>query len=242
MSKVFVSAGFNRGYMYAPIMLSSYDDYVWEDGVVADAYSSPNNIYSAWATSDVLKVEVDTYDKYDEYIDGGYIDLISLPTNYLVTPRQMSWQENQSAKEILGMAYNLSNESWSTTLSDDGFYSSNNNYADIESSDGWADEYLWLPSLSEIGYSGTNGLWGTSTDQRACYGTNSFKVGVRQATMVNNTWTRSANYKQSYGYYFIKSSGDGKSVGTLGARVFRPCIHLNLTALEQGRALQESLY
>lgn len=137
----------------------------------------------------------------------------------LVTPQSIPWQQEQSAKEILGMAYNLSNESCLTTTSDSGFYSHENNYANISGSNSWASSGIWLPSLSEIGYSGVSGLWGLSDADRSS---------------AINLMTRSANYKQSYGYYFVKSSGNGKGIGILQEMAIRPCIHLSLYDMSDG--------
>ena len=245
--RIYTDIGFSNGYMYAPLF-SNKDEYDYFprnesrfNFFSADNYSMPDNLYKTWA--DYLWL---TSVEWEAFVDGelvyyyqGGVDLVCnyCSSKYCVKPRDVAWQENQSAKEILGMTYNLPNESWSTTVSDDGFYSSENNYADISGSDGWADEYVWLPSLSEIGYSDTNGLWGASAEQRACYDVDAsrYKVGYNEISGRQSTWTRSANYKQSYGYYFIKSDGNGKAVGSFGARVYRPCVHLNLTAIEADR-------
>lgn len=239
-----MDVGFSNGYMYAPIYSQTLTDEGDEYpgfGLIADNYTTPGNLYKLWNVDDLTYLTWECFDINDEGTDHGqYMIEIGLGltfyyAKYFTKPRQMSWQENQSAKEILGMTYNLSNESWSTSVSNDGFYSASNNYANVSGSDAWADEYVWLPSLSEIGYSGTNGLWGASTSQRACSDTGSYAIGYNGFTSYPTTWTRSANYKQSYGYYFINSSGDGKGVSATSARVYRPCVHLNLTAIEADR-------
>lgn len=162
-------------------------------------------------------------------------------SKYLAFPCQIPWQQNQSAKEVLGLPYNLSNEACAIGVSDDGFYSSENNYSNYIDEDdgyqGWALDALWLPSLSEIGYSGKSGLWGMEESERSSNVNNSGTVGSGTAAVEidNGVWTRSANYKQSYGYYFVKEGGSGKGVGALRAKVIRPAIHLNLTAIEAER-------
>lgn len=246
--EVVTDIGFNNGYMYAPVYSNRFDPNSYDRTKVfnffnADNYSMPDNLYKNWADIGYL-----TDMSYQTFLDGELCmhgqEIVDFSgrwssgyEQFLVKPRNIAWQETQSAKQILGMSYNLSNESWSTSLSDEGFYSSNNNYAHVSGSDSWADEYAWLPSLSEIGYSGVSGLWGASTDQRRCYETHTswFEVGYNKMKAEPSTWTRSANYKNTYGYYFIKPSGDGKAVGTFSTKVFRPCIHVNLTALESKR-------
>lgn len=145
-----------------------------------------------------------------------------------------NYPKTESAREILGMPYDLANESIGQ-MSDDGFYSpDNNNYPDESSSKttNWFNSRIWLPSLSEIGYSGVSGLWGASPEQRSCSGTASGTITIngKEYNVANNTWTRSANYKKSYGYYFVKSSGEGKGIGATYARVVRPCVHLLIPA------------
>ncbi len=91
-------------------------------------------------------------------------------TDYLVKPSAVSWQEEQSAKNTVGFSYNFPNDAWSQDLSDTGFYSSSYNYAGKTGNDAWADDYLWLPSITETGRSTTyTGLWETSTEQRKNY-------------------------------------------------------------------------
>lgn len=161
-------------------------------------------------------------------------------SKYVAFPYQIPWQQNQSAKEVLGLTYNLSNEACAI-VSDDGFYSSENNYSNYidEGYDyqWWAVDPLWLPSLSEIGYEDNTGGFGVTEAQRSSNANNSGTVGssTPAAEVDNGVWTRSANYKQSYGYYFVKEGGSGKGVGALRAKVIRPAIHLNLTAIEAER-------
>ena len=162
---------------------------------------------------------------------------------YCIESYYMPWQEYESAKEILGLPYDLPNEAWSSSLPDENFYSPDYNYSQYASDDeyncqAWAypatsslyaNFKLFIPSLSEIGYSGVSGLWGASTEQRSCNlggEIGSYTYYDNEYKMSGTTWTRSGNYKQSYGYYFIKNSGDGKGVGATYARILRPCVHL----------------
>lgn len=220
--------GYANGCLYVPVYSQCNGragDLKFADfGMKADSYSSPSNLYSVWWAGNSTYTSLEELWWYGELEDGTTLIVLSASsqwtrngksslTHLLVTPSSMAWQENQSAKKILGAPYNLSNESWSTSVSDDGFYSSNNNYASISGSSDWASIYYFLPSLSEIGYSGVSGLWGASDTQRACYDTGSHQIGYNAFQSYPTTWTRSANYKQSYGYYFIKSDGNGKGSG-----------------------------
>ena len=92
---------------------------------------------------------------------------------YITTPSMMEWQENgESAKTDAGYSYNLPNDNWGVVVNT-GFYSSTYNYSNINSNtnnSAWKDDKLWLPSLSETGYSGTTtngGKWKLSNAQRS---------------------------------------------------------------------------
>ena len=148
-------------------------------------------------------------------------------TQHLVQPLNVSWQESgQTATSILGFSYNLSNESWSDSVADTGFYNSSYNYAGNyysnvdggQSGNGdWKYDYLWLPSLSETGYSGTNGIW---------------KINENERSSNSNTWVRSADGSLTYREYGLIPSGANYSgYGVMASRAVRPSLHLNLKSI-----------
>ena len=169
-------------------------------------------------------------------------------TDYLVTPRQVSWQETQSAFAYAGTDYDFANDAWSKSYSNDDFPYPNYNYASIDYSDAWADSYLWLPSITEVGdCSGTgledrSGLWNTSTSQMENYDgvtTNGYGyVGsVENAQTWSTTWLRSAStcdmdVPVDYARAIYCGGTQVYNSGLNSSLAVRPALHLNLNKVE----------
>ncbi len=136
----------------------------------------------------------------------------SVIADYIITPSEVSWQENGEMGKYIH-SYNKSNENWSKTLSNDGFYSADTNYAQKDRSDIWKDDLLWLPSTSELGYTGDNqGMWGT---------------GLYQRRSSYWTWYRDAYYSNATtGYAYCDNSRTWATVNNIYA--VRPAFHLDL--------------
>lgn len=131
--------------------------------------------------------------------------------DFIVKPESIAWQE--SGQIIKPWSYNLSNENWSKTTPNTGFYNANYNYASKAESDVWKDDYLWLPSVSEIGWSGENqGLWGTSYNQR--YNETYF-------------WMRSAHSSDAR-YPVVIYNNNISNTNLAANYAVRPAFHLNL--------------
>ena len=171
-------------------------------------------------------------------------------TEHIVTPRQVSWQEDQSAKTINSMSYNYPNEAWSNSTTGDGFYNgtdgiSEYNYAYNtatgairEENDDWADSYLWLPSMSETGYNTSKiGLWKTSTEQRMNYDGSTTSspgsVGFTSGTAYPYSWLRSGKYNNANYAYTLNPSGANNNNSNVNySYAVRPSLHLNLNSVE----------
>ena len=161
--------------------------------------------------------------KFEDFVQDGVL------TQYMVTPANISWQENgQSAQETLQFDYNMSNENWTNikmgATADSNFDGSGAyNYAGKTfgdyGNDTWKDDYLWLPSMTETGYNDTySGMWNLS--------------GAERSNGTANSWFRSASYYSSYNAYLLFSSGVIYSSTTVNfSRAVRPALHLNLTSV-----------
>lgn len=159
-------------------------------------------------------------------------------TEYIEKPRNVSWQENQSAKSIVSFSYNLPNDAWSKDTTDDGFYSADYNYAELDYSDAWADSYIWLPSISETGYSNSClGLWKPSVNQRKNYDgsttSSSGSVGSTSGSAYPYSWLRSGHDRRADIAYYLYPSGSvyGNNV-VANSYAVRPSLHLNLNSVE----------
>ena len=141
--------------------------------------------------------------------DGGL-------TSYLVQPKSV-WYQTQSQAEYDVISITLNNESLSTTIST-GWYQDNPSQYSYQNKSAytlWGDDYLWLPSLSEVGYNDNHvGIWGLSTSDRACLG---------------DYWTRSSVFTTTSNSYYIDSSGSTYVAYTVTSSLgVRPALHLNL--------------
>ena len=168
--------------------------------------------------------------KFADFVQGGVL------TQYMVTPEHISWQENgQSAKTTLGFSYNCSNENWTNTKTgatdDSNFYDSGDyNYAGKTFSgygnDTWKGDYLWLPSLTETGYSDSRpGMWSLSVAERS--------------NGTGYSWSRSAyNNNSSFASRLYSSGVDYSNNYVRYSYAVRPALHLNLSAIASWPSVQ----
>lgn len=162
-------------------------------------------------------------------------------SRFLEQPKYIPWQiSGQSAKETLGLEYDLPNENCASdeksSFASGVDYSGKNNYY------AWADDYLWLPSLSEVGIDDNHlGLWEVSTAQKK--NSSGQTATLNTHTVYNGTWLRSGvgETGKKDKSYFVNNNGIGASYES-GASpnnlelktdvtyyyAVRPAIHLNL--------------
>ncbi len=147
--------------------------------------------------------------------DGNYNDL----TEFIVTPENVSWQESGQSAISQGVnENNLSNENWSQSISNDGFYYNSSykcyyNYAGKTGNDVWKNDHLWLPSRTETGYDDShNGMWNISSEQR------------QNSSL---SWLRSGNRSSAYSVA-VHSSVGFYTVQWTKCTV-RPALHLCLS-------------
>ena len=170
-------------------------------------------------------------------------------TEFLATPREVSWQEDQSWSVFGNLDYSLGNDSWddpyviANGVSGNGavastfnYYNAGNGdfrraYGRTTDSDGdgygdgqvyngagkykiqytdWADDYVWLPSLTETGYqnnAGTSkstvgGVWYPSQAQRKCFG------GTNDGfSSSDSSWLRSGDSSYAHIANALSASG-----------------------------------
>ena len=162
-------------------------------------------------------------------------------TGFLVKPNSMSWQINQNAvSQDVATSY-LSNES----INDPALSGGNNwgndsyNYHKKSYYDAWGNDYLWLPSLSEVGYDNTHsGIWQISKTQRMNFSLDDSQIGGGVGTdnslnggyVRNRMWLRSAYVNTARSAYALLPLGEGIANGYVsGSFGVRPALHLNMT-------------
>ena len=163
-------------------------------------------------------------------------------TSYLVAPINVEWQLYQSATATNpDLSYYYPNDSINNP-EDKGlageWYTANN----CENETGyraWANDYIWLPSIAETGYSSSNlGLWETSASQRQNVSSTlnaDSSVGSGNSQF-NNDASNSSFLRSGY---FTMTSSVATSLSSSGFRYFqaivdntyavRPALHLNLS-------------
>ena len=128
-------------------------------------------------------------------------------------------------------------------------------YSSFEFYSDWGSDYLWLPSLTEMGYSDTYvGLWALNTEERKNYdGINDTAVSGSVPGSSSNTgsgtatysafWSRSVSADNSCNVVSISTSGIGYGVGGFvdASGAIRPALHLNLSALSSATAAPASV-
>ena len=162
-------------------------------------------------------------------------------TKYLVTPSEVAYQETENSNTQFGNSYYYPNEAYGEPNGSGSWNTSNGGAVNITTNkyyDAWADDTLWLPSLTETGYSGTTGnlagIWQTSTAQRASNtGSDSSMgiVGTASGTAYNYSWLRSGSFAHAYNAYTLYASGSGRSGNYVySSYAVRPALHLNLNS------------
>ncbi len=165
-------------------------------------------------------------DPNSEYAIFTMPDVGNSLTDFIVTPAQIAYQEtqNQTAGGNLGsIGYTLPNEAYGTPSGSVRWYSSNMDFSDKPGYSDWKDDYIWLPSASEVGNNtSTTGIW---------------EVSVNQKSNELGSWLRSCTYIYDYATYFMNASGTiiSSDYSSYSCAV-RPAFHLNLTKAEQAKA------
>ena len=145
-------------------------------------------------------------------------------TSHLVQPKYIGYQTTSQGSSYNGTGYRLNNEA----IGIGGGYSGYN-YSDKTNYNKWGDDYVWLPSRSELGYEDAHpGIWNLSVNERAISGTYS--------------WSRSSSSSSSYGAYDVDPSGSSSNSRFVNdSFAVRPALHLNLKSAVSYATLQVSV-
>ncbi|MCM1236122.1 MAG: hypothetical protein NC489_39060, partial [Ruminococcus flavefaciens] len=140
---------------------------------------------------------------------------------YVVQPKDVAWQvSGKTEKDIFGWNISCPNSLLSTagvTFSDGMNYSLKG--SDRTAYSAWGEDYLWLPSISEVA---NGGLWGTSAEQRI--------NPSNGTTGSDSSWVRSAGTLDSILCYYLDSAGSGTQGASAAlTKAVRPAVHFNLT-------------
>lgn len=205
-----------------------YSDWAYDWATDDPSYAYPSNMYG---TSYIRVVTLNAGGQY-ALSGGGSLSAVQNQsednlfaeftmskfglTAFLVQPKDVAWQEDgQETVSRFGFSYSCPNENYSSNIPDNGTYNGKTykfssykgdyyNYADKTGNANWSEDYLWLPSLSETGYSSTKiGIWETSQNQRKNYDGSSTSFSVSAGigdTSVNKNYATTA-----YTYSWLRS-------------------------------------
>ncbi len=143
-------------------------------------------------------------------------------TDFIVTPAQVAYQETENQNNggtVGGVNYTLSNEAYGTPSGTVNWYNSNMNYSLKTGYTEWKDDYIWLPSLTETGYSTSKiGIWELSANQKS------------DSTY---SWLRSGLTYHAGAAYALRATGTAYYDNMVDSNyALRPALHLNLSAAD----------
>ena len=196
----------------------------WND----NSNTKGNSMYSrSIVRNHILKNE--TWSLFNTTGDGTFAN------KFLVQPKNINYQQTQMCTNRANAtyAYLYPNEAlltqssgWHSSIN----YQSSDTFADPDGKlvryDAWGDDYIWLPSGTETGWtdSGSSGcIWRLSDAQR-----------ISQS----QCWLRSGHPNSYFGAFTLLTTGAYDAYSYVGyTRTVRPAIHLNLTAAGLGVTL-----
>ncbi len=142
--------------------------------------------------------------------------IVGSVTDAIIKPSQVAWQQTQSAPVIGTNQYNYFNEAWGVPSNESLNEFTAVNFRDKALNDAWKDDYLWLPSFTEIGENNRPGIWQLDDTQRRCG---------------KQYWLRSVYQDDTYGVAQITPQGKFEyGIVNNGGYYVLPALHLNLAA------------
>ncbi len=182
----------------------------------------------AYSRSD-MRIHLKTNSNWQFYSSGDFA------SKYLVQPKKVLYQHTESLYSRTdppwGASYNVFNDALGTLSSNwnsSGYtYKPSDTFTNANSEtvryDSWGDDYIWLPSVTETGYSdqfATASIWKLTKAQLS----NSHSTGV---------YIRSAGRAAGNDAWMISSTGAHLDTKTPTTQYgVRPAIHLNFSAAE----------
>lgn len=198
----------------------------------SETWEYPSNMYGSSKMRAFLNgtmyAKSDTVSPSDSYrvslTDGSSVQsppwkaFIDKYKMFIETPSKIEYQETEYSLQGVTIWNNMQNEAYGTPAGL-RWWAPQCNYSDKNMYSDWAGDYLWIPSVTEIGFSGgASGLWEISDWQRRDDG---------------STGTRSGYWSSGNGVEMISSAGTSVQSNLTHAYFgVRPAIHLNLSTAE----------
>ncbi|MDE7182024.1 MAG: P35 family lipoprotein [Clostridia bacterium] len=199
---------------------------------------------------------------WGKFASGIYSNYLDAPANVDYQEKESYVELMGETGPNYNIAFNFSNEAYGTPTVENYFKGGvNNNMSDrsgvntnftshaadsknasgttisIDSNhkagyEDWQNDKVWLPSVTETGYTPDGGIWGLSNDQR---------INFSAAPQAKNamTWLRSGYVSSANSAYNIKVDGGFSSTQTYDSLAVRPAVHLNLTKAQADSDITE---
>ncbi len=206
---------------------ASYPDNMYSTSLIRVQTLNAGGYMSTSGSALAEKTEQDANNKYARFTMSSADKSL---VQYIVQPKDVAYQETESAVGNSGVSNICPNDAYGTPSSGNWFNDGKYNYTGKGTAynetkyEAWKNDYLWLPSLAETGKSDTanqNGLWKTDASLRSTVATG----GASYA------WLRSGGSGYATFACYLTLSG-GYDIGNVCTEyAVRPAIHLNLTAI-----------
>ena len=205
-----------------------------EKAMITSRYNEKSNTLSdSIYSNSYIRNRLNTHQYYSLFSSGEFA------SNYLVQPRNIAYQESEditvcrpnnslySANEAYGALPD--NSKWQTGMAE---LADPNIEFDGIRYDAWADDYIWLPSSSEVYY-----FVDEATD-RYYLGVWEYNNSVNKSSLwqfnadSSYFWLRTSlftSYASIYAYRLTETGQDATSSNATNSNYVRPAIHLNLT-------------
>jgi len=181
---------------------------------------------SAYSRS-ILRKSLLTESTFSMFSSGNFAE------QYLVQPKNVLYQRKQILKNYESRSswqYCAANEALDempASMWYKGFSYSNSDSFDGIKYNAWGEDYIWIPSISEVGTIVVSG----TTYVSICVDKNIWKLTPSQLSHngSSSAWFRTADVNHYKQIYTIYPSGARHILNTTQEAVIRPAIHLNLT-------------
>ncbi|MDE5616679.1 MAG: hypothetical protein K2I78_02700, partial [Clostridia bacterium] len=193
------------------------------------ALNAGGTYYTSNDGSGATPVPQDSGHTYAKFTMNGVTGSL---TSFIDKPASVGWQANEISHTVNGYEYDFNNDAYGDVGSGGGSNANWNsgmvNYYGKTDYSAWKDDYIWLPSMTESGWTEgnyiANGIWNTSTAERGNSGGDSW-LRSSVDNYYSNVYTLLAD--GSVGYYRAANSS---------SFTVRPAFHLNLAKVENASA------
>ncbi|MDE5616539.1 MAG: hypothetical protein K2I78_01975, partial [Clostridia bacterium] len=144
-------------------------------------------------------------------------------TAFIDKPANVSWQADEISHKVNNYPYDFNNDAYGDVGSSVKMYAGMVNFYGKTDYSAWANDYIWLPSMTEAGWAEdtyiAKGIWDTSASERGNAG--------------GDSWLRSAGGNYSHAFSLLANGSNNIYEAATNSLAVRPAFHLNLKKAEE---------